>query len=95
MIIQLNLDLIFDVDYKITPGRDAVMYLPNGDPGYPAEPPEIEIISVKWGDIEVLQALSEDDLEIIEDFIADNHDEEDFCADESREKYLRLDEESE
>ncbi len=28
--------------FSYTPGRPAVMYLRNGDPGYPAEPAEVE-----------------------------------------------------
>lgn len=29
-------------DYEYTRGRPAVMHLRNGDPGYPADPPEID-----------------------------------------------------
>lgn len=30
--------------FSYTPGRPAVMYLRNGDPGYPAEPAEVEFM---------------------------------------------------
>lgn len=32
--------------YTVTWGHPAVMYLSNGDPGYPAEPDEIELVRV-------------------------------------------------
>lgn len=35
-----------DVSYTYSAGRPAVMYLRNGDPGYPEEPAELEVISV-------------------------------------------------
>lgn len=37
-------DAVVTVDYW--PGRPAVMYLRNGDPGYPEDPPELEIVSM-------------------------------------------------
>lgn len=44
-------DIGAEVDLEITfeyrRGRPAVMYLRNGDPGYPADPDEIEFISCK------------------------------------------------
>jgi len=43
----------FDEEYEITfefrAGRPAVMYLRNGDPGYPADPDEIEFVSISPG----------------------------------------------
>lgn len=35
-----------DVDFYYYPGRPAVHYLPNGDPGYPEEFPEVDILHV-------------------------------------------------
>lgn len=35
-----------EVKYTFAPGCPAVMYLRNGDPGYPAEGPEIEIVEI-------------------------------------------------
>ena len=37
----------YEITFEYRPGRPAVMYLRNGDPGYPADPPEIELVSVK------------------------------------------------
>ena len=37
----------FDIEFRIWPGRPAVMYLRNGDPGYPEDPAELEVLSVK------------------------------------------------
>lgn len=33
----------FEVEFTVSPGRPAVMYLRNGDPGYPEEPAELEV----------------------------------------------------
>ena len=53
------------VEFKCYPGRPAVMYLRNGDPGYPEDPAEIEVISVKDGRDDYTEShaemLSEDD----------------------------------
>ena len=38
-----NVGLI--VEYEYTPGTPDVYTLPNGDPGYPGDPEEIEILS--------------------------------------------------
>lgn len=37
----------FEVEFNATPGSPGRMYLANGDPGYPEEPAEIEILSIK------------------------------------------------
>ena len=42
--------------YKGCRGR---MYLRNGDPGYPDEPAEFEIESIKIGDVEVLSLFDD------------------------------------
>jgi hypothetical protein len=39
-------DLRLKVTFEYRPGTPDVMYLPNGDPGYPGEPPELNIESV-------------------------------------------------
>jgi hypothetical protein len=41
------IELRVEVDADYTPGYPAVMTLPNGDPGYPAEPEELEITGVR------------------------------------------------
>ena len=35
------------VDFTYSPGQPGCNYLPNGDPGYPDEPPEQEITAVR------------------------------------------------
>lgn len=35
-----------EVAYTYSPGSPGRMYMPNGDPGYPPEPPEIEFLAV-------------------------------------------------
>jgi len=37
----------FEVEFNASPGRPGCMYLHNGDPGYPDEPAEFEILSIK------------------------------------------------
>lgn len=39
-------DATVTVEYDYRKGRPAVMYLRNGDPGYPAEPAELTLLSV-------------------------------------------------
>jgi len=34
------------IEFTYSPGTPDVRYLPNGDPGYPGDPPEVEIVSV-------------------------------------------------
>ena len=41
-----ELDVI--IHYRYSPGTRDVMYLPNGDPGYPGDPAELEIVKVEW-----------------------------------------------
>lgn len=36
-----------DITYTYSPGRPAVMYLRNGDPGYPADPAEVELVKAE------------------------------------------------
>ena len=38
-------EVAVDIVFNYSPGRPAVMYLRNGDPGYPADPPEVEFVS--------------------------------------------------
>lgn len=43
---QGDAEIDAEIVFRFTPGHPAVMYLRNGDPGYPAEPAEVELISV-------------------------------------------------
>lgn len=44
---DLGAEVELEITFEVRRGRPAVMYLRNGDPGYPADPDEIEFISVK------------------------------------------------
>jgi hypothetical protein len=43
-----------EIHFSASPGTPDVMYLPNGDPGYPGDPPELEV-----GDIWLLVPVLE------------------------------------
>lgn len=60
-------DIDFIVKYLYVEGHDGSWYLPNGDPGYPPEPPQVEITSIKL--------FSEGQTELI-DFVKDSFYEE-------------------
>ncbi len=53
----LGVDL--EVEFDHTPYRPAVMYLRNGDPGYPAEGGDIEVTDVFLDGVSVVQLLSQ------------------------------------
>lgn len=57
-----------EVEYSYSPATPDVWYLPNGDPGYPGDPEEAEVLSIKSNgrvldeneiDEEVFEALVE------------------------------------
>ena len=62
-------------DFSYYPGRPAVMYLRNGDPGYPEEPDEVELEELWFGKanskhgIEVMKWLSSEQIIAIEEAI--------------------------
>jgi hypothetical protein len=67
-----------EVKYNYYPGRAARMYMPNGDPGYPEDPAEVEILSVTTNlgtltEIEILDFLTLVDLESLQTEIEENH----------------------
>ena len=53
MKIEQTLDLgvlgeqTFVLDCHYSPATQDVMYLPNGDPGYPGEPEEMDILTIR------------------------------------------------
>ncbi len=55
-----------DIEATIAPGRAAVMYLKNGDPGYPAEGAEINELTIKLNGVDVYGQLSPEIIEEIE-----------------------------
>ncbi len=65
------------VDYTYSPGRPGKMYMPNGDPGYPDEPAEVEILNVWLYELDVLQYLSDSPFDSLLDTISNNHSYED------------------
>ena len=50
-----------EVKYQYSPGTPDVMYLPNGDPGYPGDPAELEILDVTLDGIRITQWLEGND----------------------------------
>jgi len=79
---KVSLDEIeFVITYTYTPAIPAVMYLRDGSPGYPAEPAEVDIHSVKVCGVEMIQAIPEQQLEYLYERVleeAENHDI-DYC----------------
>ena len=68
-----------EIEYTYTPGTPDVMYMPNGDPGYPGDPPEFEITSLKVFGVEIpTHMLSDQALDMIYD---------DVCAWEAENVY--------
>jgi hypothetical protein len=57
------------VEYDWTPGRPAVMYLRNGDPGYPEDPAEFEIVRIEANGLDITSDITEPDLYRIEQLI--------------------------
>lgn len=53
------------ITFEFRAGRPAVMYLRNGDPGYPADPDELEVIKITpgAGDHGVFSDIAQRDLE--------------------------------
>ena len=54
-----------EITFEFRAGRPAKMYLRNGDPGYPADPDEIEFVSISpgAGDAGVFSDLAQAQLE--------------------------------
>ena len=61
------------VDYTYNAGRPGKMYLRNGDPGYPDEPAEAEILNVWLYGRDVLQYLTDKSYDSLLDTITSNH----------------------
>lgn len=67
-------EVVAYIDYTFTPGSPAVMYQRNGDPGWPAEPAEVEVTRVtlradgekldcpKWLEQRILTRIDDDTL---------------------------------
>ena len=65
--ITLTLDLGIlgerDVNFVVihSPATPDVMYLRNGDPGYPGDPAEVEVLAAKLDGLDITALLPEDD----------------------------------
>jgi hypothetical protein len=60
-----------EVEYDYSPHQPAVMYLSNGDPGYPEEPAEAAIYEALLNGVDILDTLSSDDIKDLEQQILD------------------------
>ena len=56
-----------EIEYDYTAGQKGVLTLSNGDPGYPDEPEQLTIYSVKRNGFEIIDFLSADDMKSIEE----------------------------
>ncbi len=61
-------DCSFDVAFTYSPGLPGRNFLPNGDPGYPEEPAEVEIIEIHpiGAQDDILEWLSDTAIECIQ-----------------------------
>ncbi len=71
MKIKIQLEIEVDVDGTYHPSDPGKWTLSNGDPGYPPEPAEYEINKVMWGDLDITDILSEEDLDYITEVMLD------------------------
>lgn len=60
------------VHYETTPYSPEVRYLPNGDPGYPAEGGDFDIYSVELEGVDILCLLSQDTIDSITTICCEN-----------------------
>ena len=97
-IIQAEIETVIDADnvayplisieYSFLPGSPAVMYQRNGDPGWPADPDEIEMLSAVLIDRDGLMTLTNDRVnEMAEAWLYANQDRAiDMATEERRER---------
>lgn len=67
--VYLELELIVDYDYQ--PEEPMVRYYPDGS-GYPGAAEEVTVTSVKFGNVELISELSDEQIEEIEEQILEN-----------------------
>ncbi|TAJ89697.1 hypothetical protein [Reyranella sp.] len=63
-------DLEVEIAFDFTRGRPAAMYLRNGDPGYPADPDEVEFVSARLVDREADPVMQKMAGEWAEEYLA-------------------------
>jgi len=60
-------DLEFEVVAHYSPGTPDVFYLPNGDPGYPGDPAELDITRISLWGVDVTRSIPDEVYELIYD----------------------------
>jgi hypothetical protein len=68
---DLGAEIECQITFSYTRGRPAVMYLRNGDPGYPADPAEIELVSATPTQDGKYYSAGAENLEWLHDFARD------------------------
>lgn len=61
--VEFSVSVDLEVEVKYTPGSPDVYYLPNGDPGYPGDSAEIEVVKVFCNGEELKGAIAEQIME--------------------------------
>ena len=73
MIEFAGVTKMITAEFNYWPGTPDVMYMPNGDPGYPGDPPELELTGLFFGEgperMNVIAHLSEEERTEIENAI--------------------------
>ena len=74
ILVTLDLGILgerkCEVEYHYSPGRPGKFYMPNGDPGYPPDPAEVEVVNVTVGG-DSIATLIGDYLTENDDFLVD------------------------
>ena len=67
----MRVEIEVEAAFAYYPGCEMRMYMPNGDPGYPAEPPEAEVQKVFAGEgknrVDISDLLSANEIEDLEE----------------------------
>jgi len=64
---EVGKDHDLEIEFEETPYRPAVMYLSNGDPGYPEEGGDFDIYSIKKNGVELIDRLNSKIIDRIEE----------------------------
>jgi len=68
---EVGKDHDLEIEFEETPYRPAVMYLSNGDPGYPEEGGDFDIYSIKKNGVELIDRLNSKIIDRIEEKLID------------------------
>lgn len=68
-------DIELEIDYDTTPFVPEVRYLPNGDPGYPAEGGDFDVEAVRLvgSDVDIFELLSDKTIDEIAEKYCEQH----------------------